>query len=83
MKSFNLFFLNLGTITPDGKGDVFSYAEDDMVLDPYLKQHLAHFGIKIQDMEKTDKSMVELEIDMNQKYGEYYLGTYEGPIGIL
>ena len=49
-----------------------------MVLDPYLKQHLAHFGIKIQDMEKTDKSMVELEIDMNQKYGE--LGTFEEPI---
>ena len=78
MKYFNLFFFNLGTITPDGKGDVFSYAEDDMVLDPYLKQHLAHFGIKIQDMEKTDKSMVELEIDMNQKYGE--LGTFEEPI---
>ena len=59
-----------------------------MVLDPYLKQHLAHFGIKIQDMEKTDKSMVELEIDMNQKYGECSLGTLkdlwgtsEGPIG--
>ena len=54
-----------------------------MVLDPYLKQHLAHFGIKIQDMEKTDKSMVELEIDMNQKYGEYYLGTFEGPLGTI
>ena len=60
-----------GTITPDGKGDVFSYAEDAMVEDPYLKEHLAHFGIKIQDMEKTDKSMAELEIDMNQKYGEW------------
>merc|ERR1711953_1085574 len=63
--------VKLGTITPDGKADVFSYKKDDMVEDPYLKQHLAHFGIKIQDMEKTDKSMVELEIDMNQKYGEW------------
>ena len=63
--------VKLGTITPDGKADVFSYKEDDMVIDPYLKQHLAHFGIKIQEMEKTDKSMVELEIDMNQKFGEW------------
>ena len=63
--------VKLGTITPDGKADVFSYKEDNMVEDPYLKQHLAHFGIKIQEMEKTDKSMAELEIDMNQKFGEW------------
>ena len=63
--------VKLGTITPDGKADVFSYKEDDMVIDPKLKEHLAHFGIKIQEMEKTDKSMVELEIDMNQKFGEW------------
>lgn len=63
--------VKLGTITPDGKADVFSYKEDTMVEDPYLKQHLAHFGIKIQDMEKTDKSMAEMEIDVNQKYGEW------------
>ena len=42
-----------------------------MVEDPYLAKHLAHFGIKVQEMQKTDKSMVELEIDMNQKYGEW------------
>ena len=37
--------VKLGTITSDGKADVFSYAEDNMVLDPYLKKHLAHFGM--------------------------------------
>ncbi len=63
--------VKLGTITPDGKGDVFSYAEDNMVEDPWLKQHLAHFGIQVTEMQKTDKSMVELEIDMNQKFGEW------------
>ena len=63
--------VKLGTITSEGKADVFSYKEDNMVEDPYLKQHLAHFGIKIQEMEKTDKSMAELEIDMNQKFGEW------------
>ncbi|CAH0386302.1 unnamed protein product [Bemisia tabaci] len=63
--------VKLGTITKDGKGDVFSYAEDDMVEDPNLVAHLAHFGIKTSQMEKTDKSMVELELDLNQKFGEW------------
>ena len=33
--------VKLGTITRDGKADVFSYDEDDMVLDPLLEKHLA------------------------------------------
>jgi len=60
--------VKLGTITSDGKADVFSYAEDNMVLDPFLKKHLAHFGINVAVMEKTEKSMVELEIDVNKEY---------------
>lgn len=40
--------VKLGTITPAG-ADVYSYAEDenDMVLDPKLPEHLAHWGINI------------------------------------
>ncbi|CAG7723166.1 unnamed protein product [Allacma fusca] len=63
--------VKLGTITADGRADVFSYAEDDMVEDPLLVQHLAHFGINITQMQKTDKSMAEMEIDLNQKLGEW------------
>lgn len=63
--------VKLGTITPDGKGDVFSYAEDDMVEDPKLIEHLSHFGIKINQLEKTEKSMIELELDLNQRIGEW------------
>jgi len=44
--------VKLGTITPDG-ADVYSYPEDDMVLDPLLHQHLAHFGINIAEMTKV------------------------------
>ncbi|CAH1772608.1 unnamed protein product [Owenia fusiformis] len=62
--------VKLGTINPDG-ADVYSYDEDDMVEDPDLKKHLAHFGINISAMQKTDKSMVELEIDLNQRIGEW------------
>ena len=70
--------VKLGTITRDGKADVFSYDEDDMVLDPYLEKHLEHFGIKMTSMEKTDKSMIELEIDMNQRIGEWAILTESG-----
>ena len=44
--------VKLGTITPSG-ADVHSYAEDDMVEDPLLSQHLQHFGINIANMTKV------------------------------
>lgn len=45
--------VKLGTITKDGKADVFSYDEDNMVEDLNLIVHLAHFGINIAQMEKV------------------------------
>lgn len=44
--------VKLGTITGEG-GDVYSYPEDNMVIDPKLKEHLQHFGINITQMEKV------------------------------
>jgi len=70
--------VKLGTITRDGKGDVFSYDEDDMVLDPFLEQHLKHFGIAVEACTKTDKSMVELQIEMNERIGEWSVLTEAG-----
>ena len=55
---------------------MYSYDEDDMVLDPKLPEHLAHFGIDIMSMKKTDKTMVELEIDANNKVCVYYIVFY-------
>ena len=51
-------------------GDVFSYAadEDDSVLDPKLKQHLAHWGIDAAALQKTEKTMAEMELDLNQQF---------------
>lgn len=45
--------VKLGTITAEGKGDVFSYAEDEMVEDPFLADHLKHFGINVQQLQKV------------------------------
>jgi uncharacterized UBP type Zn finger protein len=43
--------VKLGTITPSS-ADVYSYADDenDMVLDPDLAQHLAHWGINMMQV---------------------------------
>lgn len=61
--------VKLGTITPSG-ADVYSYApnEDDMVTDPKLADHLAHWGINAMAMTKSEKTMAELNIDLNMKY---------------
>jgi ubiquitin carboxyl-terminal hydrolase 5/13 len=65
----NPLCVKLGTISADiAKADVFSYAEDDSVLDPLLAQHLAHFGINVNQMEKTEKTTAELQIDINLNY---------------
>ncbi|XP_029345704.1 ubiquitin carboxyl-terminal hydrolase 5-like [Acyrthosiphon pisum] len=61
--------VKLGTITKDGKGDVYSYPENDMVENPNLVKHLSHFGINISALEKTEKSKAELA--SNQKVGEW------------
>lgn len=52
--------------------DVYSYAEDNMVVDPYLSQHLEHFGIDIMKMKQTEKTMVEMEIQYNLDVSEYH-----------
>ncbi|CAK8682665.1 unnamed protein product [Clavelina lepadiformis] len=60
--------VKLGTITASG-ADVFSYGEDQMVEDPELAKHLSHFGINMMNMTKTEQTMTELEIELNEKIG--------------
>ncbi|OWZ19888.1 Ubiquitin carboxyl-terminal hydrolase [Phytophthora megakarya] len=61
--------VKLGTITAEG-GDVYSYApdEDDMVKNALLPKHLEHFGINVNNLRKTDKSMNELQVGLNLSY---------------
>ncbi|GBE59795.1 ubiquitin carboxyl-terminal [Babesia ovata] len=61
--------VKIGTITANS-GDVYSYApdEDTPVIDPYLAQHLAHFGIDVKQLKETEKSTLQLEIEKNAKH---------------
>lgn len=60
----------------DGTGDVYSYDEDDAVIDPHLVKHLAHFGLDPAKLEKTEKSTLEMELDMNQALVLLFLDHY-------
>lgn len=61
--------VKLGTITADLEGaDVFSYPEDDAVLDPLLSQHLAFFGIDFSSLMKTEMTTAEKELDQNTNF---------------
>ncbi|SBT87435.1 ubiquitin carboxyl-terminal hydrolase 13, putative [Plasmodium malariae] len=60
--------VKLGTITKEGEADVFSYADDenDSVIDPYIAVHLKNLGINIMNLEKTEITTLEKEIQENQ-----------------
>uniref|UniRef100_A0A8D0HCN4 Ubiquitin carboxyl-terminal hydrolase n=1 Tax=Sphenodon punctatus TaxID=8508 RepID=A0A8D0HCN4_SPHPU len=47
--------VKLGTITPDG-ADVYSFDEEEAVLDPHIAKHLAHFGIDMLQMHVVSNS---------------------------
>jgi ubiquitin carboxyl-terminal hydrolase 5/13 len=61
--------VKLGTITPHG-ADVWSYADDEdcLVIDPHLADHLSFWGIDIMKLEKTEKSLSEMEVALNMSY---------------
>lgn len=50
--------------------EVYSYAtdEDDSVLDPYLEKHLLHWGIDLKAMKKTEKTVAEMEAELQLSY---------------
>ncbi|CAM6094678.1 unnamed protein product [Calypogeia fissa] len=61
--------VKLGTITADLEAaDVYSYPEDDTVEDPYLAQHLEHFGIDFSVLKKTEMTTAERELDQNVNF---------------
>ncbi|GAB2284593.1 ubiquitin-specific protease ubp14 [Dionaea muscipula] len=61
--------VKLGTITADLEAaDVYSYPEDESVVDPLLEQHLAFFGIDFSSLQKTELTTAERELDQNTNF---------------
>jgi ubiquitin carboxyl-terminal hydrolase 5/13 len=60
--------VKLGSITADGKADVYCYQDNDEIVDNELAVHLAHWGIDIANVVVTEKSLAEMQLDLQYKY---------------
>lgn len=84
-KTGHTIVVKMGTITPDGKADVHCYACDNSPLynygditDPKLANHLSHLGIDINVQEKTVKSLMEMDLEINKSFTNFMDKTCDG-----
>ena len=69
--------VKLGSITPEGNADVYCYRCNEERIDPELAAHLAHWGINIAEREKTEKSLMEMQVEQNLKW-DFSMTTEDG-----
>uniref|UniRef100_A0A7N9B1A8 Ubiquitin carboxyl-terminal hydrolase n=1 Tax=Mastacembelus armatus TaxID=205130 RepID=A0A7N9B1A8_9TELE len=68
--------VKLDNITPDG-ADVYSFEEEEAVLDPHISEHLAHFGIDMLQMQKNVSCLItQLEWEVIQESGMKLKAVY-------
>lgn len=60
--------VKLGSITADGSADIYCYTCNEERIDPDLGPHLAHWGINLMSREKTEKSLMEMQVEHNLKW---------------
>ncbi|KAH0843855.1 Ubiquitin carboxyl-terminal hydrolase 14 [Fonsecaea pedrosoi] len=69
--------VKLGSITPEGNADVYCYECNEERIDTDLAKHLAHWGINIAEREKTEKSLMEMQVEQNLKW-DFSMTTEDG-----
>lgn len=69
--------VKLGSITSDGTADVYCYACDEERIDEDLGKHLAHWGIMLAEREKTEKTLMEMQVDENLRW-EFSMTDQQG-----
>ncbi|KAJ5650032.1 uncharacterized protein N7484_003755 [Penicillium longicatenatum] len=69
--------VKLGSITAEGSADVYCYACNEERTDPELANHLAHWGIFLAGREKTEKSLMEMQVEHNLQW-EFSMTTGDG-----
>jgi ubiquitin carboxyl-terminal hydrolase 5/13 len=60
--------VKLGSISAEGKADVYCYEHDEEIVDPELARHLGNWGIKLDEVVVTEKSLAEMQLDLQYKY---------------
>lgn len=69
--------VKLGSITADGSADIYCYKCNEERTDPDLATHLARWGIDITGREKTEKSLMEMQVEHNLKW-EFSMTNEDG-----
>ena len=69
--------VKLGSITPEGTADVYCYQCNEERIDTELATHLSHWGINIAEREKTEKSLMEMQVEENLKW-DFSMTTEDG-----
>ncbi|KAJ5563186.1 hypothetical protein N7535_008350 [Penicillium sp. DV-2018c] len=69
--------VKLGSITAEGSADVYCYKCNEERVDPELATHLAHWGILLAGREKTEKSLMEMQVEHNLQW-EFAMTTEDG-----
>ncbi|KAL3424359.1 ubiquitin carboxyl-terminal hydrolase [Phlyctema vagabunda] len=60
--------VKLGSITPEGTADIYCYSCDEERVDEELGKHLAHWGIMLAERQKTEKSLMEMQVEQNMSW---------------
>lgn len=69
--------VKLGSITAEGSADIYCYSCNEERTDPELANHLAHWGILLAGREKTEKSLMEMQVEHNLQW-EFSMTTQDG-----
>ncbi|KAI9924492.1 hypothetical protein MW887_006764 [Aspergillus wentii] len=69
--------VKLGSITADGSADIYCYKCNEERTDPDLASHLSHWGINLMGREKTEKSLMEMQVEHNLKW-DFSMTTEDG-----
>ncbi|KAL4912134.1 hypothetical protein BDW62DRAFT_195389 [Aspergillus aurantiobrunneus] len=75
--TFHPIAVKLGSITADGSADIFCYKCNEERVDPDLATHLSHWGINLAGREKTEKSLMEMQVEQNLKW-DFLMTTSNG-----
>ncbi|KAL4885391.1 hypothetical protein BJY04DRAFT_147204 [Aspergillus karnatakaensis] len=75
--TFHPVAVKLGSITADGSADIYCYKCNEERTDPDLATHLAHWGINLSNREKTEKSLMEMQVEQNLKW-DFTMTTGDG-----
>lgn len=60
--------VKLGSITSDGTADIYCYECNEERIDEDLGTHLANWGIMLAERQKTEKSLMEMQVDENLRW---------------